>query len=44
MITIAVPKAANNATIIAIIGVKAWVIEIHPIVFAQAGLLVGSRL
>jgi hypothetical protein len=30
-ITIAVPKAANNATIIAIIKVKASVIEIHPI-------------
>jgi uncharacterized membrane protein len=32
VITIAVPKAASNATIIAIIETKAPVIEIHPII------------
>jgi hypothetical protein len=37
VITIAVPKAANNATIIAIIEVKVSVIEIHPISYAQTG-------
>ena len=31
MIAIAVPKAANNAAIIAIIEVKVSVIDIHPI-------------